>query len=311
MQQLKNCTLCPRFCRVDRTMGRTGYCGQDDVLSVARAALHMWEEPCISGDKGSGAVFFSGCGMGCIFCQNYRIARGQTGKHISIHRLSDIFLELQEQQAHNINLVTPTHYVPHIIKALETAKCHGLHIPIVYNTSGYENVETLHSLDGLVDIYLPDFKYKSSIISAEYSNAPDYFQYACAAIGEMVRQTGAPLFETKDGTPAAPEEYDDSGIMRRGTIVRHLLLPGCLEDSKEIVRYLYTQFGDQIYLSLMNQYTPLPQAASIPNLTRKVTDAEYRALVDFALDLGVEYGFIQEGETASESFIPEFDCDGV
>lgn len=297
---LTDCTLCPRNCHVDRLSGISGYCGQTASIVAARAALHYWEEPCLSGENGSGAVFFSGCNMRCVFCQNYHIAHSQTGKEISPERLADIFLELQEKKAHNINLVTPTHYVPQIIYALERAKSRGLSIPVVYNTSGYEKVDTLKALEGLIDIYLPDLKYHDSRLSRKYSNAPDYFAVASAAIREMVRQTGTPVFIN-----------GEDSLMLKGVIVRHLLLPGCENDSRYLLQYLHATYGNRIYISIMNQYTPLPQIASFPELNRKITDEEYEAMVDYAIEIGIENGFIQEGETASESFIPSFDCEGV
>lgn len=295
---LKDCVLCPRNCHTDRTNGKRGYCGVSDELIVARAALHMWEEPCISGEKGSGTVFFSGCAMGCVYCQNYSIAKVLNGKRITIDRLSDIFIELQNKGANNINLVTPSHYVPQIIEALDKAKNKGLVLPVVYNTSGYEKVETIKALEEYVDIYLPDFKYFNSDIGKRYSNCPDYFSYASAAIEEMVKQKPIPVF-------------DDRGMMKQGVIVRHLILPGYLEDSKSIINYLYKTFNDHIYISIMNQYTPLENVLAYPEINRKITEKEYDELVDYAISLGVENGFIQDGETASESFIPDFDNEGV
>lgn len=300
---MSDCTLCPRECHADRTADQTGYCGQTSGLMAARAALHLWEEPCISGTNGSGTVFFSGCNMGCIFCQNYDIAHAQRGKCITTKRLAEIFLELQTKGAHNINLVTPTHYVPQIIHALQMAKDNGLVIPIVYNTGSYEKVETLRQLEGLVDIYLPDLKYYSSSISQRYSNAPDYFEVASAAIAEMFRQVGTPVFELPGDS--------ESSLMTKGVIVRHLALPDCAEDSRYIIRYLYETYGNDIYMSIMNQYTPLSQVADIPSLNRRLTGEEYDALIDYAIALGIENAFIQEDGTVSESFIPSFDCEGV
>lgn len=293
----KNCTLCPRECKVDRTI-KKGYCKSDSNLVVSRAALHMWEEPCISGNEGSGTVFFSGCSLGCIYCQNRNISKGLSGKVISLVRLSDIFLELQEQKANNINLVTPTHYIPHIVKSLDSAKTRGLKIPVVYNTGGYEKAETLKMLDGYIDVYLPDFKYISPSVAKEYSMAEDYPKYAKSSLAEMVRQTKTATFNNR-------------GIMTKGTLVRHLLLPGHLKESKTVVKYLFETYGDSIYISLMNQYTPMPHMKNHPVLSKKVTDDEYTKLVNYAVDLGVKNGFIQEGETATESFIPEFDNTGV
>ncbi len=294
------CTLCPRRCCVSRDAGEFGVCGETNHVRLARAALHMWEEPCISGEEGSGAVFFTGCTLRCVFCQNYHISTGEVGKEVSIQRLAEIFLELQAQNANNINLVTPTHFVPQIIQALDIAKEQGLYIPIVYNTSGYESVETLQMLDGYVDIYLPDFKYLDAEHARKYSAAGNYPEVAKAALAEMVRQTGSPVF-------------DDRGMMKKGVIVRHLLLPGCLRDARNIVTYLHEIYGDQIYMSLMNQYTPLDtlDRERFPELGKKVAERTYDALIDYAIELGVEQAFIQEGETAEESFIPMFDYEGV
>ena len=298
------CNLCPRNCFVDRKNEKIGYCGQTEKMYVARAALHMWEEPCISGKEGSGTVFFCGCSLRCIFCQNHRIALGKEengeklGKEISIQRLKEIFLELQSQGANNINLVTGTHYIPQIAESLRLAKKEGLRIPIVYNTGGYEKVESLRLLEGLVDIYLPDMKYVSKELSKEYSNASDYFNVASIALEEMVRQVGKP-------------EFDERGYLIRGVIVRHLVLPGSTRDSKAVLEYLWNTFGDRIYISIMNQYTPMEQIKNHPLLSRKVTKREYQKVIDYALSLGWENGFIQEGETAKESFIPGFNGVGV
>ena len=294
---LEDCTLCPRNCHVNRLEGERGFCGQTAKLTAARAALHMWEEPCISGDAGSGAVFFSGCGLGCVYCQNHSIAKGDVGKEISTERLAEIFLELQEQGAWNINLVTAGHFVPFVTEALHSAKKQGLVLPVVYNTSGYEKTDTLKLLEGYVDIYLPDLKYRSSDLARRYSLAPDYPQIAEKALQEMVRQVGSPVFEGER--------------MLRGVIVRHLVLPGLVEGSKRVIRYLYEQYGDSIYISILNQYTPMPGLQGYPELKRKIAEEEYDEVVDYAIELGVENGFIQEGDTAEESFIPEFDITGI
>ena len=298
------CTLCPRACHADRTEGQKGRCHVDAQIRVARAALHMWEEPCLSGRSGSGAVFFSGCALGCIFCQNREIASGKAGLVISEARLAEIFLELQEKGANNINLVTAGHYVPQVVRALACAKSQGLRIPIVYNSSGYEKAETLRQLKGLIDIYLPDLKYLTPELAAAYSHAPDYPQYAMEAIAEMVRQQPQAEFMPEDRTEASP-------IMRRGVIVRHLLLPGHVREAKKVVSYLHETYGDQIYISMMNQYTPMSEKFADPNLNRRVTKREYERLLDYAAEIGVENGFYQEGATADESFIPEFDYEGV
>lgn len=295
---LKKCTLCPRNCKVNRMADKAGYCGQSASIYVARAALHMWEEPCISGGRGSGTVFFSGCNLRCVFCQNHEIAAGRAGKEIDIEYLAKIFLQLQKEGAANLNLVTGTHYVPQIIRSFGIAKEKGFRIPVLYNSSGYESVETLKLLEGAVDIYLPDFKYINSVTAKKYSNASDYPQITKMAIKEMVRQCKEAMF-------------DDEGYMQRGVIVRHLILPGHVEESKQILAYLYGTYGNDIYYSIMNQYTPLKHVEAYPEINRKITEAEYDEVVDFAIDLGIENGFIQEGETADESFIPQFDCEGI
>ena len=296
-----SCTLCPRRCGADRAAGRTGFCGAGGTLKAARAALHYWEEPCISGTKGSGTVFFSGCTLKCCFCQNYPISAEGLGKEISVEHLAEIFLNLQEQGANNINLVTPDHYIPQIISAIDMARSRNFKLPFVYNCSGYETAEMIQLLDGYIDVYLPDFKFMSPDLSAKYSNAPDYPEHAKASISEMVRQCGG------DQT-----RFDDDGIMQRGVIVRHLQLPDHLDDSKSIITYLYNTYKDSIYISIMNQYTPMPGIENrFPELGRTITLSEYDELVDYAIDIGVENGFIQEGETAKESFIPAFDNEGV
>ena len=324
IQEVECCTLCPRNCRAQRLQGKNGYCGVGNKIKVARAALHMWEEPCISGENGSGAVFFSGCNLGCVFCQNHTIASGMTGNEVSVERLAEIFLSLQEQGANNINLVTGTHYVPQIVRALDLAKNQGLIIPIVYNTGAYETVENIRRLDGYVDVYLPDLKYLDTKLSGKYSHAPDYFDVASAAIAEMVRQVGTPLFAREDSgrksegkvlyDAAAYQEMEEQGVsqvMCRGVIVRHLLLPGCSTDSKKIIRYLLQTYQERIFISIMNQYTPLSHVSAYPELMHKVTPEEYEDVVNYAIELGIENGFIQEGDVAEESFIPEFDGTGI
>lgn len=296
------CSLCPRNCNVNRLMGNRGYCGETAVIRAARASLHMWEEPCISGTHGSGTVFFTGCPLGCVYCQNGEIAKqGKAAVEITSGRLAGIFMEQQERGANNINLVTPTHFVPQIVEGLTIARQRGLTIPVVYNTGSYEKAETLKMLEGLVDVYLPDMKYIDSDLSKRYSNAPDYAHAAKAAIAEMVRQVGEPDF-------AKGRRDVEDGIMVRGVIVRHLMLPGCLEDSKAVVKYLYETYGDKIYISIMNQYTPVKDIGrSYPELDRRITARQYDRLIDYAIELGVENGFVQEGKTAKESFIPDFD----
>lgn len=296
---MTDCTLCPRQCHANRTSGKAGFCRQTSEITAARAALHFWEEPCISGTQGSGAVFFSGCSLQCVFCQNHNIAVGKSGKIISSERLSEIFLELQNKGAANINLITAGHFIPQICFALERSKANGLSIPVVYNTSSYEEVSSLRLMEGLIDIYLPDLKYFSSELSAKYSHAADYFSKAASAISEMLRQVGKPCFDA------------ESGLMNKGVIVRHLVLPGQTGDSKKILRYLHESYGNDIYVSIMNQYTPMEQVAGYPDLNRRITAEEYARVLDFAVKIGIEQGFQQEGETALESFIPEFDHEGL
>lgn len=294
----RECSLCPRECGVNRLNGRKGFCGQTASLKVARAALHMWEEPCISGTNGSGTVFFSGCHLGCVFCQNGQISRGSNGKEISIIRLAQIFMELQEKGAHNINLVTPTHFVPQIIEALRISRKMGLHLPIVYNTGGFEKLDTLQMLDGWVDVYLTDFKFMDLHLARRYANEEGYSFYAAKALEEMYRQTGEPVF-------------DEDGMMTKGIIVRHMVLPGQAMDSRRIIDYIYDTYGDKVFLSLMNQYTPSGNLEKYPELKVKVKTKVYERLINYTLRKGVENAFIQEGQTAKESFIPDFDGEGV
>lgn len=287
------CTLCPRMCGADRRAA-AGFCGAGDRLRIAKAMLHHWEEPCISGTNGSGAVFFSGCVMRCIYCQNYDISAENKGADITVQRLAEIFLELQEQGAHNIDLVNPTHFVPQIIEALDIAG-DSLHIPIVYNSGGYERVETLRLLDGYIDIYLPDVKYFSEE-AAKLSAAPHYFKTAMDAVAEMLRQTGKPQLE--------------DGLLKKGTVVRHLVLPYLYKDSVEIVKQLSERFGKDILFSLMSQYTPFYKAKEHPRMNRRITTFEYNKVLDTVLDVGLD-GFMQERSSAKEEYTPEFDLSGV
>lgn len=257
----------------------------------------MWEEPIISGRNGSGTIFFSYCNLQCIFCQNYKISSMGYGKEISEERFQELCLDLQKRGANNINLVTPTHYVPQIVSALSKIKHKELTIPVVYNTSSYENVSTIQMLNGIVDIYLADLKYYDDALGCKYSHVKDYFHWASLAIAEMVRQVG--------------EFSIENDLMKRGVIVRILILPGHVEDAKKLVKYLYTTYGDQIIISLMNQYTPVKHFDEYPNLNHKISDEDYQEVIDYALDLGVKYAFMQEGDTQSESFIPNFNCSDI
>lgn len=289
---LSKCNLCPRNCGVNRHE-TIGVCDAGDNIKLAYYSLHRWEEPVISGTNGSGTVFFSHCNLKCIFCQNKKISTGGYGKIISNDRLKEIFLELQKKGAHNINLVTPTPFVPLIADVLQEIKGKELTIPVVYNTSSYENVETIKIMNGLVDIYLADLKYYSNELGLKYSRCNNYFEVASKAIDEMVKQVET--FEIVDD------------LMKKGVIVRVLILPGHIEDSKKIIKYLYDKYHDDIIISIMNQYTPI-EKLEYDNLNRKVTDDEYDEVVNYAYDLGVRMAFMQEGETQSESFIPDFDC---
>ena len=298
MELSEYCELCPRKCGANRKNGKIGFCGGEKEAKIARAALHFWEEPCISGESGSGTVFFSGCTMRCIFCQNREISRGEAGKSVSVSRLAEIFLELQQKGANNINLVTPMHYAPQIISALDIAKANGLKLPIVWNTGGWELPENVAAVKNHADIWLTDFKYFDNSLAEKFSNAKNYFENASASLKKMFDQTGEPVF-------------DDDGMMKKGIIVRHLVLPGHTDDSKKVLRWLWENFGDKIWISIMNQYTPLCSEEKFPELSRKVTDEEYDEVVDFAVSLGIENAFVQDGEAVSESFIPPFDLEGV
>lgn len=298
MNKYENCLLCPRKCGINRSTGQTGVCGVSSEIKVARAALHYWEEPCISGKKGSGAVFFSGCSLHCVFCQNREISDGKAGKVISKERLSDIFIELVDKGANNINLVTPGQYIPDIVWAVNDAKSRGMKLPIIYNTSGYENVTELKLLEGIVDVYLPDFKYMDSTLSARYSRAKDYPSVAKQALSEMVRQQPDVVID------------DATGLIQKGVIVRQLLLPGHVNDAKAVLKYLYDTYHDHVYISMMSQFTPIA-LKDYPEINRTVTRREYERLVDYAIEIGITNAFIQEGDVAKDSFIPAFDCEGV
>ena len=291
VNELLKCNICPRNCNVNRINNELGFCKCSSEIKIANYSLHKWEEPCISGVNGSGTVFFSYCNMQCVYCQNYEISKLHKRKVISINDLVNIYLELQKKGALNINLVTPTHYAPLIKKSLIIAKTKELTIPIVYNTSSYEKVSTLKSLEGLIDIYLPDLKYYDNELGLKYSFAKDYFEYASKAIAEMYRQVGKPVFK--------------NGIMQKGLIVRHLVLPGHVEESKKIIKYLYDTYKNNIYISIMNQFTPVNKT-NYNNLNRPVTEEEYDEVVNYAYDIGVRKAFIQEGETCKDSFIPIF-----
>ena len=298
-----HCTLCPRKCGANRLNGEKGVCGMTSSLYVSRAALHMWEEPCISGKEGSGTVFFSGCPLHCVFCQNHDISGGISGKEISVERLGEIFIELQKKGANNINLVTPTHYIPHIVEAANQARKNGLTIPFVYNTSGYETEESLELLKDTVDIFLPDFKYFSTDTSSLLSKAQNYTEVAKRALAKMYEIVGKPLFD------------DESGMMKKGVIVRVLVLPLHTNEAIKIVRYLHETYADNIYISIMTQYTPiedtLPTGSEYDFLRRSITKREYEKVINACLELGLKNAFFQDGKANLESFIPPFDNEGV
>lgn len=298
LDMLRKCNLCPRKCYVNRLDGELGFCNASKDVKIAKVSLHMWEEPCISGIAGSGTVFFSNCNLRCVFCQNHEISHEDTGKVVSVTRLSEIFLEQQHRGALNINLVTPTHYVPQIIEALKLAKEKGLNIPILYNSNGYENIDTIKALKGFIDVYLPDLKYYKDKYALKYSKSPNYFNPASQAITEMISQVGEPRF-------------DDAGAIQKGVIIRHLMLPGLLFDSKKLIDFIYTTFGDCVYISLMNQYTPMHKATKYPEINKLLNLSHYDTLIDYCLNLGITNCFIQEGGTSSAAFVPDFDLSGV
>ena len=297
MLDITNCNLCPRRCGVNRTK-RVGFCGAGEKVRIALVSLHQWEEPCLVGAKGAGTVFFSYCSLRCVYCQNHAISHGGQGVEVTTERLAEIFLEQQARGAATLDLVTPTHYVPQIITALDMAKARGLTLPVVYNSSAYENVETIEALRGYVDIYLPDMKYMSAASGGEYSAAADYFAAASAAITRMVEQVG-------------PVQFAADGQLRRGVLVRHMVLPGHRHESMDIVKWLWETFGKTVQASLMNQYTPMYKAAEHKPLNRRLTTFEYDSVVDYALQLGMENAYIQERRSASAEFVPDFNGAGV
>lgn len=292
MKTLVRCTLCPRECGADRE-NEKGFCNEGWEFRIGRIAPHLWEEPSISGENGSGAIFFAGCNLRCVYCQNRVLSCGEAGQRYGKDELTEALLRLQKEGVHNINLVTPTHYALPIAEVLREARAKGLVIPVVYNTSGYEKVESLMLLEGLVDIYMPDLKYLSSELAKKYSHASDYPDVVKKAIEEMYRQVGEPVF-------------DKDGIMQKGVLVRHLVLPEQTEEGKKVIKYLYETYGDNIIISIMNQYTPVGDLKNFPELQRTLREDEYEEVVDYAISIGVENGYIQEGETARESFIPDF-----
>lgn len=304
LSDYSSCHLCPRSCGIDRQVS-SGFCGCGDTIKAARAALHYWEEPCISGTRGSGTIFFSGCTLKCCFCQNYPISQQGFGKELTIPQLGDVFLSLQDQGAHNINLVTATQYLPSVITALDLVK-HKLVIPVVYNCGGYERVEIVRELADYVDIWLPDLKYYDTALSSRYSQAKNYFDHASEAISQMVRQTGAPVL-------------DSDGIMQSGVIIRHMVLPGAREDSIRLLHWIHDKLPKgQYYISLLSQYTPFfraakatPGGSEFPEISRRITTFEYEKVLNEAIALGLEQGFMQEKSSAKEEYTPPFDLEGL
>ncbi|SNX54891.1 radical SAM protein [Thermoanaerobacterium sp. RBIITD] len=294
---LQKCNICPRNCNVDRNIKR-GFCRMSNNIKVAKAYLHKWEEPCISGERGSGTVFFTGCNLKCVFCQNYKISQENFGITVSIEKLADIFLNLEKLGAHNINLVSPTIYIPKIKESILIAKDKGLSIPIVYNSNAYENVELLRILDGLIDIYLPDLKYYDDTTAIKFSYAPEYFKYAKKAILEMFRQVGVPIF-------------DKNGIMKRGLIIRHLILPGKLHETKKILKWIKENLPKEVYVSLMGQYIPYYKAKNYPEINKKIDNRDYEEAINYFFEIGLENGFVQDDESASENYIPNFNLEGI
>ena len=295
MNLYKDCTLCPRMCHINR-YNQKGFCRLSNKVRLSLAKPFFYEEPPISGMNGSGTIFFTGCNLRCVYCQNIEISKYMKGIDVSIKRLAEIMLELQEKKVHNINLVTPTMYIPSIIKAIKIAKENGLKIPIVYNTSGYENKDTIKLLNGYIDIYLPDFKYFNNDYAREYSMCSNYRENVQEALKEMYQQTG-------------PCVFDKDGLLKKGIIVRHLILPNHYSDSKKIIKYLYDTYKDNIYISIMNQYTPNKEVSGC--LRNTISDNEYNKLIDYAVELGVNNAFCQIEGTQKESFIPEFNYQGT
>lgn len=296
MNLYKKCMLCPRKCMVNRYK-KKGFCNLDYKIRIALAKPFFYEEPPISGTNGSGTIFFSGCNLKCSFCQNMEISKYNKGKVITIKRLAEIMIELEKKKVHNINLVTPTMYIPSIIKAIKKARKMGLNIPIVYNCGGYENIEAIKLLDGYIDVYLPDFKYFDNELANKYSKAKDYVENAKLAINEMVRQTG-------------PCTFDKNGLIIKGTIIRHMILPTHKNDSMKILNYLYQTYHDNIYISIMNQYTP-NKYVEFNELKNPIKEKDYDEIIDYATDIGITNAFCQIGGTVSESFVPEFNLEGV
>ena len=294
IEQLEKCEICPHKCGINRNNNQIGRCKSKDTVKIALYSTHDFEEPCISGEKGSGTVFFSNCNMNCVFCQNYEISQLGKGKEITIEELADIFLKQQEKNVENINLVTPTSYAYQIIEAIKIAKNKGLRLPIVYNTNGYENIETIRALEGFVDIYLPDLKYEDNKLAMEYSKVNNYFEIATDAIKEMIKQVGVPKF-------------DENGLMKKGVLIRHLVLPNCIENSKKALGWIKENLSNDIYVSVMAQYFPTYKAKEDEKINRKLTFEEWNKIEDFIQEIEIEKGFIQELGEHEEEYVPKWD----
>ena len=290
---LEKCTLCPRNCKVNRVKGEKGFCRAENKIKVALINLHKFEEPCISGKTGSGTIFFSGCNLKCKYCQNYKISQEDLGKEISVEELAGELILLQEKGANNINLVTGFAYVPQIIESIKIAKENGLVIPIVYNTSGYENIETLKMLEGYIDVYLPDLKYYYSDLAKDLSFCEDYFEKASVAIKEMIRQVGSPIF-------------DENNIIKKGVIIRHLVLPNHIQNSKSILKWIKQNINSKVYVSIMAQYFPTYKADKTEDINRKLIKEEYEQIEDYLYKLNLENGYLQELEENEEQYVPDF-----
>ena len=293
LEELKECKLCPFKCKVNRLEGKLGRCKASDKLKISLVSLHRFEEPCISGTKGSGTIFFSNCNFNCVFCQNYQISQEGMGQEVSIEFLAKSMLEQQAKGAHNINLVTPVMHVYHIIEAIKIAKSKGLKIPIIYNSNGYENVETIKLLDGYIDVYLPDFKYYNDELGRKYSNVNNYFEVTSKAIQEMYKQVGAP-------------KLDENGIIQKGVIIRHLILPNEIENSKNVLKWIINNIGKEVYVSIMAQYFPTYKAKEIKGLDRKINKAEYEEIENYVYELGIENGYMQDLGEHEEEYVPNF-----
>ena len=296
MMNNKGCNLCPRKCNIDRNE-HIGYCKAGNDIKIAKAFLHMWEEPCISGENGSGTIFFSHCNLGCVFCQNYEVSHNGFGKTVTIDRLAEIMLELQTSKANNINLVTPTPYIKQIAEAIGQARKMGLKLPVIYNSSGYESVEALKTLEGLIDVYLPDLKYFDNKYGVKYSNTFEYFNFASKAVLEMLRQVGVPQFE--------------DGLLKRGLMIRHMMLPGLLFDTKKIIDWVIENLPEEVYLNIMCQYTPMGNAANYPEINKRLNKKHYEAVIDYAVENGIRNGFFQDFDSSSAEYTPKFDFEGV